>query len=68
MKDEDGRTLVSATGAAVIGSVWFIGSVLMGVGSSTRAELGEWVEMSLAWAGLTVFPAIVLLLIWSYLD
>ncbi|MDC5698723.1 hypothetical protein OO014_15815 [Intrasporangium calvum] len=66
MKGEDGRTVVSATGAMVIGSLWLLGSVAMGWGSAHDNDLGTRLEYTLAWAALGVFPGILLLLVWSY--
>ena len=68
MKDEDGRPLVSGTAVAVVGSGWLLGSLLMGWSTATPPDLGMRIEWSLGWAAFGAVPAIIMILVWSYLD
>ena len=68
LKDEDGRPLVSRTAVAVVGSGWLLGSVLMGWSTASPPDLGTRIEWSLGWAAFGLVPAIVMILVWSYLD
>lgn len=68
MKNEEGRTLVSTTGAAVIGSLWLLGSVVLGFATATAPGFARGLEFVLMWLALGAFPAVLLLLVWSYLE
>ena len=68
MKDGDGRPLVSRTAVAVVGSGWLFGSLLMGWSTASPPELSTRIEWSLGWAAFGAVPAIVMILVWSYLD
>lgn len=67
MKDEDGLKPVSGTAVAVVGSGWLLGSLLLGWSTATPPDLGTRIEWSLGWAAFSAVPAIVMILVWSYL-
>ncbi|MDV3222793.1 hypothetical protein [Intrasporangium sp.] len=67
-KDRDGRTLVSGTAAGVIGSLWLLGSLAMGITTAPWPDLGTTIEFTLGWAAFGFIPALVLVLVWSHLD
>lgn len=68
MKDKEGRRLVSGRGAAVIGSLWVLGSVVMGWGTASTSLVPRQFEYTVGYLALGAFPALLLVLVWSYLE
>lgn len=67
MKNDEGRTLVSRRAIAVVGMLWLLGSLWLGAGMAAP-HAGGFIEVALALAALGAIPAVVLVLVWSYLE
>jgi len=67
MKNGEGRILVSRRAVAVVGMVWLLGSLWLGMGMGAPHP-GGFIEAALALAALGAIPAVVLVLVWSYLE